>query len=135
MPQTTPKPGLIRSLAAAPAKPVQMDGVKGVQMAVMVGREDGAPNFALRQFIVEPGGHSPCHSHDYEHEVFIVEGGGTVLINGKEQPIKAGDVIYVPADHLHQFKAALPGPAGPGGMKFLCLVPMSRNCGDPTPGS
>ncbi len=129
MPDVPAKPGVIRSLAAAAAKPVQMDGVKGVRMAVMVGREDGAPNFALRQFIVEPGGHSPRHSHDYEHEVFIVEGGGTVLLNGKEQALKSGDVVYVPADHEHQFKAAA------AGMKFLCLVPMSRNCGDPTPGS
>ena len=128
-PASQAQKGLIRSLAAAGPKPVQMDGVKGVQMAVMVGREDGAPNFALRQFIVEPGGNSPRHSHDYEHEVYIVEGSGTVLLNGKENPIKGGDVVYVPADHEHQFKA------GGGGMKFLCLVPMSRNCGDPTPGS
>ncbi len=135
MPQTSAKPGLIRALAAAPVKPVQMDGVKGVKMAIMVGREDGAPNFSLRQFIVEPGGHSPRHSHDYEHEVFIVEGSGTVLLNGKEQPIKAGDVVYVPADHEHQFRAAGASPTSPGGMKFLCLVPISRNCGDPTPGS
>ena len=126
--------GLVRSLSQAPLKPVEMAGVKGVKMAVMVGRGDGAPNFALRQFVVEPGGHSPRHSHDYEHEVYIVEGGGTVLLNGQERPIKAGDVVYVPADHEHQFKAAETGANGVG-MKFLCLVPVSRNCGDPTPGS
>lgn len=121
--------GLIRNLADAPLKSVEMNGVQGVRMAVMVGREDGAPNFALRQFQVEPGGHSPRHSHDYEHEVYIVDGGGTVLLNGKEQSIRAGDVVYVPADHEHQFRAAN------GGLKFLCLVPVTRNCGDPTPGS
>lgn len=124
-----PATGLIRNLNDSTRKPVQMDGVKGVTMAVMVGREDGAPNFALRQFVVEPGGHSPRHSHDYEHEVFIVAGGGTVLLNGSEQPIKSGDVVYVPADHEHQFRASA------GGMTFLCLVPVTRNCGDPTPGS
>ena len=128
MPASPPQ-GLVRSLSDAPLKPVDMPGVKGVRMAVMVGREHGAPNFALRQFAVEPGGHSPRHSHDYEHEVYIVDGGGTVLLNGSEQPIKAGDVVYVPADHEHQFRAA------GSGMKFLCLVPVSRNCGDPTPGS
>jgi quercetin dioxygenase-like cupin family protein len=122
--------GLIRNLGEAPLKPVDMAGVKGVRMGVMVGREHGAPNFAMRQFVVEPGGHSPRHSHDYEHEVYIVEGGGTVLLNGQERPIRAGDVVYVPADHEHQFRAA-----APGGMTFLCLVPVSRNCGDPTPGS
>ncbi len=98
-------------------------------MAMMVGRDDGAPHFSMRQFIVDPGGHSPHHSHDYEHEVYIVEGTGTVLLEGKENPIRQGDVVYVPADEVHQFKA------GEQGLRFLCLVPVDRNCGDPTPGS
>lgn len=120
---------LIRNIAESPKKPVEMDGVKGVRMAVMVGRADGAPNFALRSFDVEPGGHSPRHQHDYEHEVFVVEGTGEVLLEGSYRPIRGGDVVYVPANHEHQFRA------GAGGMKFLCLVPMSRDCGEPTPGS
>lgn len=122
-------PVLIRNIDTAEAKPVDMAGVQGVRMSVMVGRTDGAPNFALRHFRVEPGGHSPRHAHDYEHEVFIVEGGGEVLLEGQFRPIKSGDVIYVPADQEHQFRA------GSAGMRFLCLVPVSRNCGDPTPGS
>ena len=121
--------GFIRHIDEVERSPAQVPGVQGVTMAVMVGREHGAPNFALRQFVVEPGGHSPHHSHDYEHEVFIVEGGGTVLLNGRDNPLRAGDVVYVPADHDHQFRA------GAGWMRFLCLVPCSRNCGDPTPGS
>jgi quercetin dioxygenase-like cupin family protein len=129
MRQTMLKAGLICNVADAPAKPVEMPGVKGVKMAVMCGREHGAPNFSLRQFQVEPGGHSPRHSHDYEHEVFIIEGGGTVLLDGAERPIRSGDVVFIPADHEHQFKA------GAAGMRFLCLVPVSRNCGEPTPGS
>lgn len=131
---------LIRNIDEAERKPVEMAGVQGVTMALMVGRGDGAPNFALRQFVVEPGGHSPRHSHDYEHEVYIVSGGGTVLLEGAERPIRAGDVVYVPANEEHQFTAAVKssggaGGSGNGGLRFLCLVPMTRNCGDPTPGS
>ncbi|MBX3351563.1 MAG: cupin domain-containing protein [Phycisphaeraceae bacterium] len=120
---------LIRNIDEVQTKPVQMDGVKGVTMAMMVGRDDGAPNFALRQFKVEPGGNTPRHSHDYEHEVYIIDGDGTAMLEGQENPIRSGDVLYVPADKLHQFKA------GARGLRFLCLVPVSRNCGDPTPGS
>ncbi len=121
---------LIRNIDETPLTPVEMPGVQGARMAVMVGRADGAPNFALRQFRVEAGGHTPRHSHDYEHEVFIVAGSGTILLEGKERPIRAGDVIYVPANEEHQFQAG-----APEGLRFLCLVPMSRDCGDPTPGS
>jgi len=121
---------LIRNIHDTPRSPVSMDGVKGASMAVMVGRDDGAPNFALRSFEVEPGGHTPRHSHDYEHEVFVVSGEGTVLLEGEPQPIKGGDVIYVPADEEHQFRVTGDAP-----LRFLCLVPVDRNCGEPTPGS
>jgi quercetin dioxygenase-like cupin family protein len=130
--QDKPERGLIRNLDDAEPRPVDMAGVQGVKMAMMVGREHGAPHFSMRQFVVEPGGHTPRHSHNYEHEVFIVGGGGTILLNGEEQPIRSGDVIYVPADHEHQFKA---GTGGDVGLRFLCLVPVSRNCGEATPGS
>jgi quercetin dioxygenase-like cupin family protein len=120
---------VIRNIDRTPLTPVQMEGATGASMAVMVGREDGAPNFALRQFRVAPGGHTPRHAHDYEHEVVVLEGGGTVLLGGREHPIGPGDVLYVPAEEEHQFKAA------EGGLRFLCLVPVERNCGDPTPGS
>ena len=78
---------VIRNIDSTPLKPVQMDGAEGITMAMMVGRDDGAPNFSLRQFRVEAGGHSPRHSHDYEHEVVVLEGRGTVLLEGAERPI------------------------------------------------
>ena len=120
---------LIRNIDETPAAPVQMDGVKGVTMSLMVGRADGAPHFALRSFNVAPEGHSPRHQHDYEHEVYIVSGTGEVLLDGEYRPLKQGDVVYVPADEQHQFRA------GTDGMRFLCLVPVERNCGGDTPGS
>jgi quercetin dioxygenase-like cupin family protein len=120
---------LIRNIDSAPMTPVQMPGVEGATMAIMVGRADGAPNFSLRQFRVEGGGHTPRHSHDYEHEVFVVSGSGTILLEGRERPIRQGDVIYVPAEEEHQFRAS------PEGLRFLCMVPATRNCGEATPGS
>ena len=120
----------IRNIDDTPMKPVEMPGVQGATMAMMCGREHGAPNFSLRQFKVVPGGHTPRHSHDYEHEVVILEGGGTVLLEGRENPIRPGDVILVPANEEHQFKAD-----SAKGLRFLCLVPGTRNCGEVTPGS
>lgn len=121
---------LIRNINETPTSPVQMNGVSGAEMAIMVGRADGAPNFAIRQFRVEAGGHTPRHSHDYEHEVFVVAGGGSVLLDGEFRPVRAGDVVYVPASEEHQFRA----DAG-GELRFLCVVPVTRDCGEPVPGS
>lgn len=122
---------VIRNIDEAERSEVRMEGVKGATMAIMVGRGDGAPNFAIRQFVVEPGGHTPRHSHDYEHEVFVVSGEGDILLEGERHPIRGGDVIYVPADEEHQFRS----DAGGEGLRFLCAVPVTRNCGEPVPAS
>ncbi|QDU34209.1 L-ectoine synthase [Poriferisphaera corsica] len=120
-------------------KSVEMDmpGVKGVTMQLMIGREDGAPNFAMRLFTVEANGHTPLHSHNYEHEVMVVSGEGQVtggVDGGTIRPIKGGDVIFMPANETHQFRNT-----GSGELKFMCLVPVSFDCGKGecavTPGS
>jgi len=61
------------------AVPVDMEGAVGCQVRWLLGEEDGAPNFAMRQFEVEANGHTPKHHHPYEHEVFVLEGSGVVL--------------------------------------------------------
>jgi len=124
---------LIRNLNETPTRPVDMKGAERVSMAMMIGREDGAPHFSMRQFHVEPGGHTPRHQHDYEHEVLVLGGSGTIYLDGADRPIKGGDVIYVPANEEHQFVAS--ADQEDGGLKFVCLVPVEQNCGGDTPGS
>ena len=123
---------LIRNIHTAPMNEVDMPGVSGASMSIMVGREDHAPNFALRSFEVSIGGHTPQHQHDYEHEVYIVSGDGEILLEGKRHPIKSGDVIYVPANEEHQFTV---GADSTESLRFLCVVPVEQNCGGPVPGS
>ena len=102
------------------AKPVEMEGASGCTVRWLVGESDGAPNFAMRQFEIAAGGHTPKHSHPYEHEVFVLEGSGVVLEGNDEHPLKTGDVIFVKPDEIHQFKNTGDSP-----MKFLCMIPNS----------
>jgi quercetin dioxygenase-like cupin family protein len=120
----------IRRADEVAGMPMQMEGVKDVTMRMMVGRADGAPNFAMRHFTVEPGGYTPHHSHNYEHEVYVVEGNGRVENDGEFRNIRAGDVLFVQPNTVHQFVNT-----GGGALKFLCLVPVTFDCGKPTPGS
>jgi quercetin dioxygenase-like cupin family protein len=79
---------------------------------------DGAPNFAMRQFEVEPGGFTPKHSHPYEHEVYVLEGEGIAMEGNEQRPLRSGDFVYVPPDEVHQFRNTGDVP-----MKFLCMIP------------
>lgn len=99
-------------------RPVQMEGTSGCQIRWLVDQRDGAPNFAMRQYEVAPGGYTPKHRHPYEHEVFVLEGEGVVLEGEREHPLRPGDVVFVAPEELHQFRNTGEGP-----LKFLCLVP------------
>ena len=124
----------IRRAEQMEGTPVEMDGVKDVFMRLMVGREHGAPSFSMRHFTVEPGGHTPRHSHNYEHEVYIIDGAGRVEHDGAFQDIRGGDVLLIEPNKVHQFLNTGDAP-----LRFLCLVPASFDCGggevQPTPGS
>ena len=123
---------LIRNIHCAKMEDVAFDGVKGARMSVMVGRADDAPNFSLRSIEVTAGGNTPKHSHDYEHEVYVVSGVGKVLLEGEMHEIGEGDVVYVPANEEHQFVV----DEGSGeSLRFLCVVPVEQNCGGVVPGS
>lgn len=91
---------------------------KNLKVRWLITKETGAENFAMRLFEMGSGGHTPLHSHDWEHEVFILEGEGLVVGGEEKKQLKAGEVIFVPANELHQFKNNSENP-----VKFLCLIP------------
>lgn len=101
-----------------PAEPMDTPGAEKVKIRWLIGEKDGPPNFYMRWFEVEQGGCSPRHTHDYEHEVYVLEGEGTVWSAQGENPIGPGSVVLVQPGEDHQFKNAGAGP-----LRFLCLVP------------
>lgn len=110
--------------------PVAMDGVDGVSMRVLLGGDHGMKNFSMRHFVVEPGGHTPQHAHDYEHQVVVLAGSGEAEHDGETIAISAGDVLFVEPEKHHQFRNTGQEP-----MEFLCLVPRERAGGGEVPGS
>ena len=103
------------------AKEVSDPKASKTKIRVLISEEDGAKNFIMRLFEIEPGGYTPLHQHPWEHEVFIKEGSGILVIEKKEIPLKKGDVIFILPEELHQFK-------NNGGelMEVLCLIPVNK---------
>ena len=60
------------------ADKMKMRGAKGVSMRLLLSDKDRVPNFAMRLFEIEAKGHTPYHTHDEEHEVFVLSGKGYV---------------------------------------------------------
>ena len=109
---------IIKPADNVPAKPVQTEGARDVQIRLLIHEAEGAPNFYMRRFDLAVGGCTPRHEHAWEHEVYILCGGGVVFGPEGEKPIGAGDCVFVPGGERHQFRNTGTAP-----LKFLCLVP------------
>lgn len=94
------------------------EGASKLKVRWLITKDTGAPNFAMRLFEMQPGGYSPLHGHNWEHEVFILEGEGAVVGKEGEKKFKLGDAVFVPPNEKHQFKNT-----GKKLVKFICLVP------------
>ena len=77
---------------------------KDVTIRWLLGKDSPAPNFYLRLFEVQPGGHSPYHTHPSEHEIFILEGRGRINAKGRAFPVAAGSFALVEPNEEHQFE-------------------------------
>jgi quercetin dioxygenase-like cupin family protein len=97
--------------------PVTEEDSKGARIKWLINEKDGAPTFLMRHFTIEGNGYTPFHNHDWEHEVYILEGKGKVRYEEREENIQPGDAILIPPGKKHQFRA------GADGLKFICLVP------------
>ncbi len=114
---------IIKNRSNFKPKIMDNDEMKGVKFFPLLTAKDGAPNFALRVFEVSPNGYSPRHTHEWEHEIYIIEGDGFAVSKDGEFKIKKDDCILVNPSELHQIKA------GSKGITFVCVVP---NEGQPT---
>lgn len=89
----------------------------GTERQVLIGPEQ-APHFALRRFVMQPGGGMPRHTNVVEHEQYVLRGRARVSIGDEIHEVKAGDVVYIPAGTPHSYDALGDEP-----FEFLCAVP------------
>jgi len=107
---------LVRNRAAV-APVTYTDASQGVEMRPLITEREGAPHFAMRVFTLEPGGHTPYHAHAWEHQVYILDGHGSVRSTDGERPLQKGDCVLVAPYEEHQFCA------DSDGLQFICCAP------------
>ncbi|HDP95009.1 MAG TPA: cupin domain-containing protein [Candidatus Aminicenantes bacterium] len=109
-----------KSYTEVPARKVEHAEAKGVTIRWLIGEDSPAPGFWMRLFEVQPGGYSPRHQHDWEHEVYVLEGEGEAVSETGPRPIRSGSFVLVMPGEVHQFRNTGKTP-----LKFLCMIPKS----------
>lgn len=110
---------ICRRYTDVPGMDVNMEGARNVTKRVLAGPDEGVPNFVMRLFEVGPGGRTPNHVHEWEHEVFVLEGEGVAESETGERRIGPGIALYVPPGERHGFVNT-----GNGTLRFICVVPL-----------
>lgn len=95
-----------------------VDAADGLSKGVLVDADDGAPNFAIRRFTLDPGAEVPKHTNAVEHEQYVLEGEYVVGIADEEHVVSAGDSLLIPAGTVHWYRNE-----GDEQGAFLCAVP------------
>jgi len=100
--------------------PIVMESpeVKEAAIKALISPKEGWEGYVLRVIELGEGGYSPKHTHNWPHINYILEGSGSLHINGKDIPVEAGSYAYVPAGSSHQYRNE-----GSGKFRFICIVP------------
>ncbi|HMD60884.1 MAG TPA: cupin domain-containing protein, partial [Opitutaceae bacterium] len=84
--------------------------------------DNGPSGTQLRYFEIAPGGHSTLERHEHVHSVMILRGRGQALVGNEIHTLGVNDLVHVPPQTWHQFRATADEPLG-----FLCLVLSERD--------
>lgn len=107
--------GVVKSTGSVPSSAVAAG--RRTRMQVLVGPDDGAPNFVLRRFVMEEDGGIPVHTNEVEHEQYVLRGRARIRIGGEDHRVGPDDSVFIPAGTPHSYEVE------EGPFEFLCVVP------------
>ncbi|MGD8328196.1 MAG: cupin domain-containing protein [Acidobacteriota bacterium] len=95
-----------------------LKGARDTRIQILVGPDDGAPNFVMRRILMdEVGSGMPAHTNAVEHEQYVLRGRARIGIAGEEYEVTADDTVFIPAGAPHWYDV-VEAP-----FEFLCVVP------------
>ena len=95
------------------------EDIPGVFRRVVIGPDEGAPTFVMRIFELDPGCSTPYHTHDWEHEIFVLAGKAAVKGRDGETPLSEGTAVFVAPNEEHCFINT-----GDSVLRVMCLIPV-----------
>ena len=101
------------------AKPVRKEMGSNTKVRWLISEEDGAGKYVMRLFEMKPGGHINLHKHPWEHEIFVIDGEGEILIGNEVYRVSKGNFIFIPPNIVHAYRNTSKTKT----FRFLCIIP------------
>lgn len=61
------------------------------------------PSMSMGLYTLPAGAYDPQDPHEQDEVYYVVDGRATLDVEGEEQPVQSGSVVYVPAHAVHRF--------------------------------
>ncbi len=74
----------------------------GLNHRTFAGPEHGMKNLEVWGQVIEAGAATPVHRHACEEAIVILEGSGTLTIEGETTAFGPNSTLLIPADVIHQ---------------------------------
>lgn len=74
-----------------------IEGMHGIRDQKLDGASIGADFIRM-----QPGSSFPLHTHDGDHELYVIHGNGLVFIDSMNVRVHEGHLIHIPAEYPHQ---------------------------------
>lgn len=121
MPTETPERELVKRFFSSRAMPQNSIGLPGAERVNphastrayepnpgarfqdFFNREIGCPEMSGGYGIFAPGAQLPCHIHDFDESISIVQGEATCIVEGKRYTLAGGATALVPRGRCHYF--------------------------------
>lgn len=103
--------------------PYKEDGThfKSITRQTLLNLDSDLP-VEFRYFEIGNDGHSTLERHQHQHAVMVIRGSGQVLVGDTVASVGLHDIVYVPPNTWHQFRATMGEELG-----FLCIVNNDRD--------
>ncbi|HEY3398210.1 MAG TPA: cupin domain-containing protein [Armatimonadota bacterium] len=96
----------------------QAPQTQGVAVQWLLDEQRGSPHFGLQRFVVEVGGQTVLHRHEWEHAIYVLSGEGELIGEDVTFPLQRDTAVLVAPGEKHQFRNTGDKP-----LKYLVVVP------------
>lgn len=96
---------IVRNIQEIEADIVREPGAKDITLKRLIDVPDGADRFVMTLFHMEPGGSTPPHYHDWEHEFYVLKGSMKLELPDENNDVilNEGDSVFIPRNEPHGF--------------------------------
>ncbi len=102
---------------SVPSQAVKIGETKDTFIQWLLTKDHGSQNYALRRFVMKPGGVITCHNHKYVETVFVLQGSVEVKVDKDTILLNKDSYVFIDKFVPHELRNV-----GQDEVIFLCVI-------------